>query len=127
MKRLLRAEDDLIEWLIDRSWKKGGAENEAGWEGWLLSHWPKYLTLNYWGWLFGNQDVPWLNLPSPITDTYEWREWLWSGRWRWTYLTEETMAERVVCRWRGHPEGVIWFSSGYEPDTRCKTCGEEIG
>ena len=30
-----------------------------------------------------------------------------------------------ICRLRGHPNGPTWYSSGFEPDMRCKDCGDE--
>lgn len=33
----------------------------------------------------------------------------------------------IRCRWRGHPAGVIWYKAGYEPDMRCKNCGDDLG
>jgi hypothetical protein len=34
---------------------------------------------------------------------------------------------RALCRWRGHPAGVWWYSSGYSPNMHCKGCGEDLG
>lgn len=34
---------------------------------------------------------------------------------------------RCLCRWRGHPAGVVWNSHGLEPDMTCKGCGEDLG
>ena len=31
------------------------------------------------------------------------------------------------CRMRGHPAGVIWYSSGWEPNMHCKNCGDDLG
>jgi hypothetical protein len=34
----------------------------------------------------------------------------------------------AICRWRGHPCGVIWFNPGrLEPDMRCKNCEDDLG
>ena len=34
----------------------------------------------------------------------------------------------ILCRWRGHPCGVIWYDvSGTEPDMHCKNCGDDLG
>jgi hypothetical protein len=30
------------------------------------------------------------------------------------------------CRIKGHPRGPIYYSSGMEPDDRCKDCGDYI-
>lgn len=32
----------------------------------------------------------------------------------------------IFCRIKGHPNGVIWYSSGYEPDMSCKDCGDQL-
>ena len=34
---------------------------------------------------------------------------------------------RALCRFREHPCGVRWYSSGMEPDMRCNGCGEDLG
>ena len=35
---------------------------------------------------------------------------------------------RFLCRWRGHPAGMIWNNPyGSEPNMRCKDCGEDLG
>ena len=34
----------------------------------------------------------------------------------------------IICRWRGHPCGPIWFNpGGDEPDMTCRNCGDDIG
>lgn len=36
----------------------------------------------------------------------------------------------VLCRMRGHPNGVVWLNFNpykLEPDMRCKDCGEDLG
>jgi hypothetical protein len=33
----------------------------------------------------------------------------------------------IICRWRGHKDGVIWTNiTGLEPDMHCKNCGEDL-
>lgn len=46
----------------------------------------------------------------------------------WAYTNRVAdYANRVWCRLRGHPAGVIWFNPGaLEPDNHCKNCGDEI-
>jgi len=47
--------------------------------------------------------------------------------WWWEYLLEKPLTiEKLWCRFRGHPNGVIWYSNGFEPDMRCKDCGDEL-
>lgn len=57
--------------------------------------------------------------------------WFTLGWWR--YLLAPRMVgapswPRVIwCRMRGHPAGVYWYTSGMEPDMRCKGCLDDIG
>lgn len=59
---------------------------------------------------------------------------LCSREW-WRYVLDDSRANqgygtrptRFICRWRGHPAGVFWNSSGLEPDMRCQGCGEDLG
>ena len=33
-----------------------------------------------------------------------------------------------LCRWKGHPNGIIYYNPyGWEPDDRCKDCGDRCG
>jgi hypothetical protein len=33
----------------------------------------------------------------------------------------------IICRWRGHKDGVVWYNpGGLEPDLHCKNCGEDL-
>lgn len=34
---------------------------------------------------------------------------------------------RFMCRIDGHSCGVMWYSSGFEPNMNCKNCGEYLG
>ena len=130
----------MIEWLIDRANQKNpgfdGTGDEHGWEAWLLRYWPAWLTVEWWRYIFGDRgdrwhrpgDTAWINLWSPLTDTYELWHWLKGGRWHHVYLFEETRTYRIYCRLRGHPNGQVFYNpNGYEPDTSCVDCGEEIG
>lgn len=120
----------ITERLIERAWAKGDPDNPAGWENWVLEHWPYKLWPEFWYWLFQDMDdIPWINLWSPLRDTYEFQWWIrHRRRWWWSDLWEETRPERIICRFRGHPKGMIFYNpGGYEPDGRCKTCGEDIG
>ncbi len=64
----------------------------------------------------------------------------WFTRDWWKYLFAPVPANRYGffgrlrdhwtsfwCRLRGHPYGVVWYSSGYEPDMHCKNCGDDLG
>ena len=33
----------------------------------------------------------------------------------------------IWCRLRNHPAGVVYYSSGWEPNTHCKNCGDDLG
>lgn len=136
VEALKKREDAIVEWLIDRAWRKYGPdEDHRGWENKVLHHWPSLLTINYWDYLlsdlrkghWGGWEAPrWINLPSPITDIEEWRWFL--KNFRFAQLFEETKIERLICRWRGHPKGEVYYNpGGDEPDHHCKTCGENIG
>lgn len=135
MKRLVEKEEDFFDWLIERAWKKNGPDSKDGWENWLLEHWPHKLSTKYWYYLFSGlgegewgHRLPWINLWSPITDTYEMKYWFKDKRFHPVFLFEETKGERLLCRMRGHPNGEIYYNpGGFEPDHRCKDCGEEIG
>jgi hypothetical protein len=82
----------------------------------------------------------WLgNLSNAYRHHTRWLRWSWwSYVWRapehWTYTNPikryrdwKTLNRWEVrwCRLRGHP-GIIYYSSGPEPDNRCKRCKEEI-
>ena len=135
-------EADVWEWLSVRAEKKNpqwleqnGHFTQNGWEAWVLRVWPKWLTIEWYRYLFGDPGdrwhragtTAWLNLPV----WGEWRYWLRNGeslRLRWIRLTEETRLERIWCRLKGHPNGMVFYNvNGYEPDTSCVDCGEEIG
>ena len=41
--------------------------------------------------------------------------------WTW-YMT------CFICRWKGHPDGIIFYNpGGSEPNYHCKNCGEFLG
>ena len=53
-------------------------------------------------------------------------KWL-SFSW-YSYLFKPWKGWKVLfCRIKGHPNGVIWFSDGLEPNMECKDCGEDLG
>jgi hypothetical protein len=133
-KRLANKEEDLTNWLVER-WAEKEPETfwddkpTRRWDAFILHHWPRKFTFSYWYYLFSDLgDIPWINLWRPMSDMYEMRYWLTSRLWRWSWLWGETKPERILCRLRGHPKGMIFYNpGGYEPDGRCKTCGEDIG
>ena len=56
-----------------------------------------------------------------------WFTWAW-----WAYLLAKKPPDYswravIVCRARGHPGGVRWYSAGFEPDMRCWGCGDNLG
>jgi hypothetical protein len=53
----------------------------------------------------------------------------WFTRPWWSYLLTGCKGwGHFWCRVRGHPSGVWWHNpGGYEPDMRCKDCGENLG
>jgi hypothetical protein len=73
---------------------------ERPWGEWLLNHWPRVLWPWFWQYLFSDLS----GLP-------------FADKWN-----------RIVCRWRGHPRGeVYWNPGGDEPNHDCKDCGEDLG
>lgn len=66
--------------------------------------------------------------PNPIL------HWGWFTLYWWEYLfwkADEpdycSWPVRLWCRMRGHPAGPIWYNPGaFEPDMRCKNCGDVI-
>jgi hypothetical protein len=60
--------------------------------------------------------------------------WHWFDRSWYQYLFAKfddpgwcPWYEHLWCRMNGHPAGQIYFNpGGYEPDYRCKECGDEI-
>lgn len=60
----------------------------------------------------------------------------WSKSFRewWKYIFAPRTDKDVnifkvwLCRWRGHPCGVVWYNAGgLEPDMSCRYCGDNIG
>lgn len=67
----------------------------------------------------------------------------WFSRWWWSYLFERPdhyarryqsdwlaidWLKRLWCRLRNHPAGVVWYNPGkFEPNMRCKDCGDDLG
>jgi hypothetical protein len=52
----------------------------------------------------------------------------------WKYLLgkkhpEVSWRKTILCRMRGHPCGVIWYTGplAQEPDMTCKDCGDDLG
>lgn len=36
---------------------------------------------------------------------------------------------RIICRIKGHPAGVVWYTSdpnSIEPNMKCKTCNDDL-
>lgn len=54
-------------------------------------------------------------------------KWNWLTDWEPDPLSSVRWLYRFNCRRRGHPAGIVYYSSGYEPDTHCKDCGMDIG
>jgi hypothetical protein len=44
------------------------------------------------------------------------------------YLASSSNLVNLLCRIRGHPEGVVFYTMDrLEPNYCCKTCGEDLG
>jgi hypothetical protein len=46
--------------------------------------------------------------------------------WYRYLLTSESFVN-LVCRIRNHPNGVVFYNMGWEPDMHCKDCEEDLG
>jgi len=44
-----------------------------------------------------------------------------------TYYSDVTWLTVLWCRIRNHPQGIIYYTWGTEPDMHCKTCGDDLG
>ena len=56
----------------------------------------------------------------------------WFTKSWWRYLlakpSDETSTLRAaICRARGHPCGVWWYSDGSEPNMHCVNCEDDLG
>jgi len=63
-----------------------------------------------------------------------WNITRWFYIWWYRYLFEKrnrkyaSWPTTIWCRIRNHPEGVWWYNpNGFEPDMRCKNCGDDLG
>lgn len=45
----------------------------------------------------------------------------------YSYLGQSKSFRNLWCRIRNHPNGVVWYNMGWEPDMHCKDCGEDLG
>ena len=70
-----------------------------------MMHWSNYLDIYFYQYLFRKADNSKWNSNNLIKDWWN----------------------RLVCRFKGHPCGCIFYNPGeYEPDFRCKNCGDEL-
>jgi hypothetical protein len=71
-----------------------------------------------------------LHIPYFLTLSW-WRYCLWGSevfRGKYGKPRFVTGWRQFVCRWRGHPCGVVWFNAvGLEPDMHCRECGDDLG
>lgn len=57
----------------------------------------------------------------------KWFDLIW-----WKYLLEPKNNDigwyrTMQCRAKGHPCGVYWYSSDFEPDMHCRNCDDDLG
>lgn len=83
---------------------------------WVPKWWyrliPGIIDPEWWSYHFTDKGDPGYPGRGPL-QSYRFRHLFWIGRF--------------ICRWQHHPSGPIFFNAnGYEPDGRCKDCGEEI-
>jgi hypothetical protein len=48
---------------------------------------------------------------------------------KYSGLETSTFSEKlncIICRFKLHPNGPVWYSNGFEPDMSCRDCGEEL-
>ncbi|TFG98291.1 hypothetical protein E4H12_06510 [Candidatus Thorarchaeota archaeon] len=55
--------------------------------------------------------------------TKAWWEFLFAPKSKYYWWPEV-----LLCRARGHPDGVIWYTmnEAFEPDMTCKGCGDDL-
>lgn len=57
--------------------------------------------------------------------------WLSKNWWKYLFAPKaEDVSWWVTfnCRRKGHPCGIVFYNpSGYEPDTTCRDCGDDLG
>lgn len=61
--------------------------------------------------------------------------WFYKDYWIWLFSDLRIFLKHgdgwkqvfqvIWCRMRNHPYDIVFYSSGYEPDTTCKNCGDE--
>ena len=55
---------------------------------------------------------------------YKW----FTKEWYIYLFKDNTGIKNILCRAKGHPNGVVWYNpGGLEPDMHCKECGEDLG
>ena len=60
-------------------------------------------------------------------------QWLCIDSWKYYFggfkdLYFKQYIKRIICRFKGHPNGVIYYNpGGFEPNWCCKDCGEDLG
>jgi hypothetical protein len=65
--------------------------------------WLKYFTIWWWQYIF-----------APLSN--------------YQRLYEISPIKVFVCRWKGHPNGEIYYNiGGDEPDHHCKDCEDDLG
>lgn len=88
----------------------------------IWSRWPAVLTFGWWEYVLNDSRA------DKEYGAWDLHPWTWCDHYVPNpFAFVANYLERVRCRWRGHRCGTIWYSGGYEPDTRCRTCGEDIG
>lgn len=64
-----------------------------------------------------------------------WKIIRWFDKWWWIYLFKKPSSysdagwlRAIWCRLRNHPAGVWYYNpGGWEPNMRCKNCGDDLG
>ena len=56
--------------------------------------------------------------------------WFTKDWWSYLLLKREgslSVIKTAICRAKGHPCGVWFYSNKEVPDMRCKNCGDDLG
>ena len=61
--------------------------------------------------------------------------WLDKDWWKYLFAPRSYTAQsygtswyRIIqCRYRGHPNGPVWYSDRWEPNWDCKDCSDDLG
>lgn len=80
------------------------------------------ITLTWWKYVLDDSRAD--KQYGPWDDSFIWR----GDYVRNPVATVVNYISRFLCRWRGHPAGLVWYNvGGLEPNMHCNGCGEDLG